>query len=336
MFEEQVAKAISNHGYQVDPQVGVAGFFIDLGVVDPEKPGRYLLGIECDGATYHSARWARDRDRLREQVLVDKGWIIHRIWSADWFQRPDGELRRALAAIEKAKIKFSQKQTNAPVEQDSGSSHPTKSSSEGSILQREMHADSEVDPNHVLPYVEANDISVPSYIPLHEVYESTMANIVTEIVKVEGPVHQEIIARRVSSLWGLTRTGNRINNAVLSGINKARRRGHLKGRGSYVIHSDQTKVRVRNREEVDLLILKKPQYLPPTELTVAFHSAIKTNIGISRDEASKVVSIMVGLKSMSAQFRKQMEDVISDGINKGFFVEDGNKLRLGKLAPSFL
>ncbi len=66
VFEEQVAEAIRREGYDVRSQIGLAGFFIDLAVADPERPGRYVLGIECDGATYHSARSARDRDRLRQ------------------------------------------------------------------------------------------------------------------------------------------------------------------------------------------------------------------------------------------------------------------------------
>jgi very-short-patch-repair endonuclease len=89
-FERQVALALKGHGYEIHHQVGTAGFIIDLAVVDSVRPGRYLLGIECDGATYHSSRSARDRDRLRENVLKDRGWRIHRVWSTDWFHRPGG------------------------------------------------------------------------------------------------------------------------------------------------------------------------------------------------------------------------------------------------------
>ena len=75
-------------GYDCIPQVGEAGFFIDIAVRDPEYPGEYLMGIECDGATYHSSKSARDRDRLKQQVLEGLGWNIKRIWSTDWFRNP--------------------------------------------------------------------------------------------------------------------------------------------------------------------------------------------------------------------------------------------------------
>lgn len=103
VFEEQVAKALRDVGYDVHGQVGLAGFFIDLAIADYDKPGRFVLGIECDGAPYHSSRSARDRDRLRQAVLEDHGWIIHRIWSTDWFHRPQEQLKKTIEAIEAAK-----------------------------------------------------------------------------------------------------------------------------------------------------------------------------------------------------------------------------------------
>jgi very-short-patch-repair endonuclease len=104
-FEATVAAAIESFGYKVEPQVGSAGFRIDLAARDPDEPGRYLLGVECDGASYHSALWARERDRLRQEVLEGLGWRIHRIWSTDWFYRPTEQLAKLRAALESARIR---------------------------------------------------------------------------------------------------------------------------------------------------------------------------------------------------------------------------------------
>lgn len=101
-FEEEVRLALEAKGYRMAAQVGQAGFFIDLAVIDPAQPGRYLLGIECDGATYHSALSARDRDRLRQQVLEGLGWKIYRVWSTDWFHNPVREIERLEEAIRAA------------------------------------------------------------------------------------------------------------------------------------------------------------------------------------------------------------------------------------------
>ena len=106
-FQRAVAKRLRERGYEVHDEVATAGKFIDIGIVDPDKPGRYLIGIECDGASYHSARSARDRDRLREEVLHGLGWKLYRIWSTDWFRNPERELERAVDAIERAKAESS-------------------------------------------------------------------------------------------------------------------------------------------------------------------------------------------------------------------------------------
>ncbi len=99
-FERSVGAVLKEKGYEGVPQVGVAGFFIDLGVRHPAKPGTFLLGIECDGASYHSGRSARDRDRLRQEILENLGWKIHRIWSTDWFKSRDSEIHRLYGRIE--------------------------------------------------------------------------------------------------------------------------------------------------------------------------------------------------------------------------------------------
>lgn len=99
-FERSVGAVLKDKGFDVVPQVGVAGFFIDLAVKHPTKTGSYLLGIECDGASYHSGRSARDRDRLREEILVNLGWKIHRIWSTDWFKSRGAESERLLKHVD--------------------------------------------------------------------------------------------------------------------------------------------------------------------------------------------------------------------------------------------
>ncbi|MXX90812.1 MAG: DUF4011 domain-containing protein [Boseongicola sp. SB0677_bin_26] len=98
-FEDYVAAQIERLGYEVVPQVGVAGFRIDLGVRHPSWPYGYILGVECDGATYHGSRSSRDRDRLRQEVLEDLGWRLHRIWSTDWFRNPRNEIDVLSAVI---------------------------------------------------------------------------------------------------------------------------------------------------------------------------------------------------------------------------------------------
>ena len=93
-FEEAVASALRDRGWEVHHQIGCGGYRIDLGILNPNAPGTYLAGIECDGASYHSGATARDRDRLRQMKLEDLGWKLHRVWSTEWWRRPREEIDR--------------------------------------------------------------------------------------------------------------------------------------------------------------------------------------------------------------------------------------------------
>lgn len=101
-FEISVRDRLASAGMPLVPQHGASGYKIDFAASHPQKPGLFVLAIECDGASYHSSATARDRDRLRQDVLERLGWKFHRIWSTAWFQNPELEAKRAIAAWHQA------------------------------------------------------------------------------------------------------------------------------------------------------------------------------------------------------------------------------------------
>jgi very-short-patch-repair endonuclease len=102
-FEQAVADELVRRGLSVQRRIGFGGYTVDIAVLDPQRPGAYLLGVECDGATYRSAVTARDRDRLRRAVLEGLGWSLVRIWSTEWVRDRDKQVRRIFAALEAAR-----------------------------------------------------------------------------------------------------------------------------------------------------------------------------------------------------------------------------------------
>ena len=104
-FELAVAAVLRNHGFEVEPQLGVAGFRIDIAVKHPNYLSAYLAAIECDGASYHSGVSVRDRDRIRQEILESLGWKdrIWRIWSTDWFRDPGRETAKLIAFLNELK-----------------------------------------------------------------------------------------------------------------------------------------------------------------------------------------------------------------------------------------
>lgn len=101
-FEKSIQRALEAEGLDLVPQHGVGRFRIDFAVRHPSDSGKFVLAVECDGASYHSLPTARDRDRLRQQILESRGWKFHRIWSTDWFRNPEDEVRRLMESYYEA------------------------------------------------------------------------------------------------------------------------------------------------------------------------------------------------------------------------------------------
>ncbi|MFV0622684.1 DUF3320 domain-containing protein [Sphingomonas sp. ac-8] len=328
VFEEQVAKALQSRGYQVHRQVGLAGFFIDLAVADAERPGRYLLGIECDGASYHDARSARDRDRLRQSVLESHGWTIHRVWSTDWFQRPNEQLDLIVARIEAAKA-----------EQDAEASKRDFRAVPLEILSVEREdgteiglarADEPVGFARSNLYVEAA-LSRPPHavMELHEVPTGTLAALVEEAVRVEGPVHIDEVVERIRSAWGLKRAGGRIQQAIAAAVQAAIGAGDVERTGSF-LSSIGGAVVVRDRSATASSTLRRADRLPPAEIAVAIVEVVRVNLGATRDQILQAVSRAFGIKATSAAVREVIEGEIDRASSSGELVMQGGMFVLGQ------
>ena len=113
----EVFDCLSRKGLKLIPQMGASQFRIDMVAAHPRESGRYVLAIECDGASYHSSYTARDRDRLRQQQLENLGWRFHRIWSTDWFMRKEEEIQRAMKAFQEA-VRFADNLDRGLVQND--------------------------------------------------------------------------------------------------------------------------------------------------------------------------------------------------------------------------
>ncbi len=102
VFEIQVTEALLKEGYEVVHQIGESGFKIDLSIRHKNREKGFVLGIECDGATYHSSWSARIRDIWRQSILERRGWRIHRVWSTSWWRNPEFEIdkiKKKIASI---------------------------------------------------------------------------------------------------------------------------------------------------------------------------------------------------------------------------------------------
>jgi very-short-patch-repair endonuclease len=212
-FEDAVRDALVARGHEVHTQIGCSGYRIDLAIVDRDAPGRYLLGIECDGAAYHGAATARDRDRLRAAVLRGLGWTLHRVWSTDFWQDANGELARieqslvvareaALAAVDPRPAPIA----NAPAMPPP--SAPVEPSSAPPI-----------DPDGPRPYrtCELPPAGTPEDFQAAAALRSLRSQVAT-VIAAEGPVVFDRLCRLVAAAWGLNRLTDRVRERVRSAL----------------------------------------------------------------------------------------------------------------------
>ncbi|MEG8044960.1 DUF3320 domain-containing protein [Sphingomonas aerolata] len=325
VFEEQVAKALQARGYQVHCQVGLAGFFIDLAVSDADRPGRYLIGIECDGASYHDARSARDRDRLRQSVLESHGWTIHRIWSTDWFQRPKEQIDLVIARIEAAKAEHDS--------QAAGVKATRAVNVEITTLEREGFTEvglaaPDVEPANTL-YEEA-EITRPRHLigELHDTPRGALSALVEEVVRIEGPVHACEVVNRIREAWGLKRSGARIQEAVEAAIAVSVRERRITDEDDFLDVPGRTP-KVRDRSAVRSASLRKSDTLPPAELEIAILDIVRINYGATDDQVMQAAARAVGFKSTSSQLRDLLADVIEAAIKGERLARQSGMLVLG-------
>lgn len=299
-FEDDVIHEIRKLGYIADPQVGSAGFRIDVGVRHPDRPGQYVLAVECDGATYHSALWARERDRLRQDILESLGWHFHRIWSTDWFYNRRSEIQRlheALnAAAEAVKDGISVEGANT--------GNPTTNDGDIDVLldngnlalERSTQPNDLAMPEISVPRYRRAQLTVRNNIEPHEVPINQLKDLVVQIVQSEGPIHTEEVARRLSSAFGKTRTGNRIMQATERALKQARRSEEIQSEGLFWFTPAQAvDIPVRDRSD-ETGTTVKATFLPPMEIRATAVLIKRENGQMTQEEMVRAIAHLLGFK----------------------------------------
>jgi very-short-patch-repair endonuclease len=318
-FEDEVLDAIRKMGYDVEPQVGSAGFFIDMAVRDPNKPGRYVLAVECDGAQYHSSASARDRDRLRQAVLEGLGWRFHRIWSTDWFRNPlkeserlDESIKHAIADLERVDLGEEKKTSDA----SPGSSAPE--------IQREVKVEEESLPSFEYRLF-TGDLGIPVGIELHELSNSDIHEVALHLLNAEGPLHIDQLSRRVADSAGVGRVGGRIAQRILEGVKSGARAGKYHFENSFIYFDNQKKVEIRDRSSLSSSI-KKIEHVPSEEISEAVLQTVKHAFSLPRSEAISEALSSLGFRRSTQKASSIVNDVIDELVESGKLVDDHNTL----------
>ncbi len=309
-FEDEVISAIKQLGYDVEPQVGTAGFFIDIAVRDPSKLGRYILAVECDGASYHSSASARDRDRLRQDVLEGLGWRFHRIWSTDWFRAPAKQTERLNDAI-KASIAFYNELDRDSLEAVVENPAPA------TINLKIQRATADVPTKISKPYVIVSEsLGIPYQTEIHTLSHKVLLNMVQKVINTEGPVHKKEAARRIANSAGFSRVGARMMTHIESALKQGTQGGFLHYENDFIFKDAKKYVWLRDRSNLDNSF-KNIELVPYEELELAILESVKLAFSISKEDVISEALSLMGFNRVTANAKKFVMNVLDALIKNG-------------------
>jgi very-short-patch-repair endonuclease len=315
-LEVSIGSAIRELGYQVIPQVGVSKYRIDLGVVHPGSPGRFILGVECDGAMYHSAYLARERDRLRQYVLELQGWRIHRIWGPDWVAQRNREIEKLRTVLlashqESASARFVSSiaaDTNGPIVLEVAAERPNRAWCE--------------------PYRPMNLDSVN---PPTNPADRRTADAVFQVLRVESPIHRRLIAKRLADSWGYARIGDRIQGLIddaLRAAIKIHRIALRDGEFILAVNGSETKVRIPVLIEPDTF--RPVEFIHDLEIEEAAHRLLIENVGMPVDGLITEMARLFGFDRTGSNIATRFEGVIKKCLKEGCLSRSGDMLTVVK------
>jgi len=351
-FERAVHRALTERGWRVDTQVGCSSYRIDLAVKHPETPGRYLLGIECDGAAYHSAQTARDRDRLRQSVLEGLGWRIHRIWSTDWFMNPQRCLDNAEAAIhsalrgtppaapsEDARLLDHQTQRESmrlssppadAITTDSSPTPATHSSEPVPSEQTRMNSAGGVDvPKIYSPYtghVRSRDREAF----YEDANSADIIEALAEIVAWEAPVTPPVALRRLASLWSVERVTKRAEQRLNDILRMAIGRHRVQRLGDGLWPADAApEVFTGFRAPGDLTESQRDiEEIPLIERVSAVVYTLQRQISLPTEDLEREAAALFGVRRVRQRARAAISQAIDRAIREGNAERHGDTIAL--------
>ena len=306
-FEEAVYDFLMSKGYNVITQVGCSGFRIDMAVKDPVLSGKFALGIECDGATYHSSRTARERDRLRQEMLESMGWRIYRIWSTDWIKDPKSEEEKLVIAVENSLKRVQSKS----VTQTECSQFIDELVIEEAI---EQPANS-----NSFGFVEYELCTPEEY--LHMMPQDALK----KIVGIEQPIHFEELCRRMASLYGRQKVTSVVRSEIRSLLMSLNT--FIEVENDFIRFKDFEKLVVRI-PKVDSEYLRPINYICDGELLLAMTTIVRKSFGITPDDLFVVTARELGYKRTGENITSALRRVYQAALNSKELKEIDGKVAM--------
>ena len=316
-FEEAVFNYLDRKGYRLATQVGCSGYRIDIAVKHPTLSGVYVLGIECDGASYHSARTARERDRLRQDVLENMGWKIYRIWSTDWIKDPKTEGEKLIEAIESAIANYGVQESVQ--EEGLGIENfyeETEDESASFVNLEDKPQIGVFDRDQIYGFEK----SKPLYLYQLRVESNTTRGYIIAIVEREYPIHTEVLYQIMAPLYGNEKVTVKVRREVDYGLYCLKDYLICKNGFWYPKDYDHITVRMPNTRKI--------QHISTEELAEAMMIILKQCYGATKDALCVETARVYGFNRTTSNIKEAMIKAVDTLIDSGRVTEEEDKLKI--------
>ncbi|URZ18332.1 DUF3320 domain-containing protein [Clostridium felsineum] len=305
-FEESVYDFLVMKGYNVITQVGCSGYRIDLAVKHPTLNGIFVIGIECDGAAYHSARTARERDRLRQSVLENIGWKIYRIWSTDWVKDRTTEGNKLIEAIDKA---IAQYDNNFEDIYMSKNNNEKVSDNSDYLVETDQENLKKDNPFGFTFYKETNIYEVEKSFN----YNKYLSDVIVHVVNNEYPIHFDLLCKRVAALFGNQKVTIKVKKGVKNAIDyMLNNLIEMKSDFCWLKGNEDVCVRIPSEKDENI---RPIQYIAKEELSEAMITIIDRSFGIEVNDLLSITAKVFGFNRSGTKIIDSMKVAYSELIN---------------------
>lgn len=323
-----VAGTLRSKGYAIQTNIGCSGYRIDIGVVDPEEPTKYILGILCDGYNYNTAKTARDREINQTGVLKTLGWRLHHLWSMDWWENPEKAIHALVAAIEKA---IAGKCTESDI-CHTETAEPINSqliANNGSVERKESVKKNTYefdDPNAKLYHTTIlHSMNIPSEKLIRGLYISDTISRIQKVIEQEAPISKSLLYRKVITSYGITRIGTRITTYINHVLATIKQPYTNTGEEIFYWSGDQTPTEyiqyrpVSEREALDIC---------PEEVSNAIHTILHEQISLSKEDLIRETAHIFGYGRIGDSVATSMSRGIAKADERGFSTNENDRIKV--------
>ena len=300
-FEEAVHDAFVSAGYDVSSQVGCSGYRVDLAIKDPDHPGEYILGVECDGAQYHYSRYARDRDKVRRQVLENLGWNIHRIWSEDWLVDRQREMEKIRNRVDRIRLERREREASEEEFEDVKDVNGLRKVELKDKFEKYVCAE--------LP-VKKMKLEFDSYDRLkYPSQRNEIKNRMIKLIEIESPITISWVYSRVQRSLGVGRKGRRINELYIRIFTRL-----VREKGLHLYGDTLSTTPIETVSPLRISTEKQRPFteIPKEELAQAILVLLENNLSMSRDALQNDIGREIYTYNRTG---KQIDDKIDEAID---------------------